>query len=189
MEDKPEKKERVMHTRIPDSLDKQLKSKAQGLGVSVSNLVRNVLASTFDLVDVIVSDSADITRIAATERQSANDNQPNKNAKPNYLDSSDVQSTDSTQTPGSTLPSQHHEQQPATVQNSPPQYDQIIGWQPMILNLNAVCFTCNDIMKKGSEAAIGIGSTMYSSAATNPNVKPHFLCAQCLKDLSHEPNN
>ena len=176
MEDMPEKKERVMHTRIPDSLDKQLKSKAQGLGVSVSNLVRNVLANTFDLVDDIVSDSAYITRIAATERQSANDNQPNKNAKPNYLDSSDVQSTDSTQTPD-------------TVQNSPPQYDQIIGWQPMILNLNAVCFTCNDIMKKGSEAAISIGPTMYSSAATNPNVKPHFLCTQCLKDLSHEPNN
>ena len=39
-----EKKERVLHARISDSLDQELKERASSLGVSVSNLVRNVLA-------------------------------------------------------------------------------------------------------------------------------------------------
>ncbi len=59
-----EKKERVIHTRVSETLDAELRKKAETLGVSVSNLVRNVLTNTFDLVDGIVSDSASVARSA-----------------------------------------------------------------------------------------------------------------------------
>ena len=58
--DLDERKERVLHTRVPDSLDRHLKHRARSLGMSVSTVVRNVLLTTFGLVEDIVNDSTDI---------------------------------------------------------------------------------------------------------------------------------
>jgi hypothetical protein len=59
-----DKKEKVLHARIPEALDAELKDRAADLGVSVSNLVRNVLQNTFGMVGDIVADSARIARQA-----------------------------------------------------------------------------------------------------------------------------
>ena len=59
------KKGRVIHTRVPEALDDEIKRRASGLGLSVSNLVRNVLQNTIDLVEDIVHDS---TRVAGSAR-------------------------------------------------------------------------------------------------------------------------
>jgi hypothetical protein len=59
-----ERKERVIHSRVPESLDDEIKRKATDLGLSVSNLVRNILQHTFGLVEDIVHDSAEIARSA-----------------------------------------------------------------------------------------------------------------------------
>jgi hypothetical protein len=64
----PEKKERVIHTRVPESLEAQLRQKAQDLGISVSNLVRNVLGHAFGLVGDVVADSHTIARVARGEK-------------------------------------------------------------------------------------------------------------------------
>jgi hypothetical protein len=56
------RKERVIHARVPESLDDELRRRATSLGVSVSNLVRNVLQNTFGLVEDIVADSAEVAR-------------------------------------------------------------------------------------------------------------------------------
>ncbi len=42
-----EKKAKVLHTRVPASLENELKTRARGLGLSVSTLVRNILGNTF----------------------------------------------------------------------------------------------------------------------------------------------
>jgi hypothetical protein len=55
-----ERKERVLHTRVPESLDRHLKHRARRLGMSVSTVVRHVLLNTFGLVEDIVNDSADV---------------------------------------------------------------------------------------------------------------------------------
>lgn len=67
--DREQRKERVIHTRVPESLDDEIKAKARRLGVSVSNLVRNVLEHTVELVEDIVTDGADIARSAARPRR------------------------------------------------------------------------------------------------------------------------
>jgi len=64
MAEHDERKERVIHTRVPESLDDEIKAKARRLGVSVSNLVRNVLEHTVELVEDIVTDGAEIARSA-----------------------------------------------------------------------------------------------------------------------------
>lgn len=64
-----EKKERVIHTRVPESLEAQLRERAKHLGISVSNLVRNVLGHTFGLVGDVVADSQAIARAARGDGQ------------------------------------------------------------------------------------------------------------------------
>jgi hypothetical protein len=66
--DLAERKERVLHTRVPDSLDRHIKRRARSLGMSVSTVVRNVLLTTFGLVEDIVNDSTDIA-LAATGQE------------------------------------------------------------------------------------------------------------------------
>ena len=60
MSEENEKKKRVIHTRVPEYLERELKEQAAGLGVSVSNLVRNLLLNAFGLVEDIVQDSAKV---------------------------------------------------------------------------------------------------------------------------------
>ena len=68
-DDEPEKKERVIHTRVPESLEAELRERAQGLGISVSNLVRNVLGHAFGLVGDVVADSHAIARAARGDKK------------------------------------------------------------------------------------------------------------------------
>src|ERR1041384_3379670 len=65
--DEPEKKERVIHTRVPESLEAHLRERAQELGMSVSNLVRNVIGHAFGLVGDVAADSHAIARAARGE--------------------------------------------------------------------------------------------------------------------------
>lgn len=143
MEKKP-KKERVIHTRVPEQLDAQLKDKAQGLGMSVSKLIRNVLTNTFDLVDDIVADSAEIARSTHNANR----------AQKETTDSTEIDETEN--------------------QSSP----QVLGWQPAVLNLNAVCISCNAILPKGQSAHIGISD--------GPTSAPQIICNICIKELENE---
>jgi hypothetical protein len=137
MSDNDEKKERVLHTRISETLDQELRDKASSLGVSVSNLVRNILTNTFDLVEDIARDSASVARSARGE------------AKPAAA-------------------------APAAATAAP---GRVIGWQRLILELNAICERCNDILRKGGEAAVGVTDT----GAGKP-----IICIACLENSSHD---
>jgi hypothetical protein len=63
------RKQKVLHTRVSANLEKDLKSKAAHLGISVSNLVRNALLNTVDLVEAVVVDTA---RVADSAKNLAN---------------------------------------------------------------------------------------------------------------------
>ncbi|HKA86394.1 MAG TPA: hypothetical protein VKE22_01975 [Haliangiales bacterium] len=63
-EDDEDRKASVIHTRIPEALENEIRRRASSLGLSVSNLVRNVLLNTFGLVESVIIDSADVARSA-----------------------------------------------------------------------------------------------------------------------------
>jgi hypothetical protein len=63
------RKERVITARVPEALDHAIRRQATSLGLSVSNLVRNVLQNSLGLVGDIVADSAEIARLARGEGQ------------------------------------------------------------------------------------------------------------------------
>lgn len=128
------KKEKVIQTRITDNLYSKINKEAGTLGVSVSNLVRNVLFNAFDLVEDIVTDGKDIARTAQ------------RNAYSILGIKKDLLAPDVSD--GMPAP-----------ENTPGYYSQqitILGWQEAILNLNAICHECNAILPKGIKAAIAI---------------------------------
>ena len=136
-----EKKEKVLHARIPDSLDREIKERARNLGLSVSTIVRHVLLNTFDLVEDIVSDGASLAAtIAGDGAKPARRSTPKRDGRETGSDEAGV-----------------------------------VGWQRAVLNINAVCASCNTILEKGSDAAIGIGTSAGPAK---------ILCLDCLGRLS-----
>ena len=122
-----DRKERVLHTRVPEKLENELKERAAELGVSVSNLVRNVLTHAFGLVGDVVADGARVARAATGQ------------STPRQANPSDV-----------------------------------IGWQQLVLQKNAVCSNCNDILPRGRDAAIAI---------TEGSGPRPIVCLRCLEEL------
>jgi hypothetical protein len=70
---KDQRKERVLHTRVSEKLDEELREKAAGLGVSVSNLVRNILLNTVEMVEDIVADSGSVMRATSKGKRKVGD--------------------------------------------------------------------------------------------------------------------
>ena len=64
-------KDRVLQARIPEHLDEELRGRAEQLGLSVSTIVRNTLMHTFDLVEGVVADTAQVVRVAQGREQPA----------------------------------------------------------------------------------------------------------------------
>jgi hypothetical protein len=137
-----ERKERVLHTRVPESLDRHLKDRARRLGMSVSTVVRHVLLNTFGLVEDIVNDSADLA-LALTG------NEP---------------------TPAAARRSRT----PA----APAADGDILAWQEVVLNVNAVCAHCNAVLRKGVRAALGIPESGGARVV---------VCLRCLQRIQAEP--
>lgn len=133
-----EKKERVIHTRVPESLEAELRKRAQELGVSVSNLVRNVLGHAFGLVGDVVADSHAIARAARGDRD--RDARPAPNGAPAM----------------------------------PPDPDDVLAWQAVVLGKNAVCSHCNDLLPRGRDAAIGVAEHGGGRV---------IVCQTCLEEL------
>ena len=50
------RKDRLIQTRVPRDLESTLKKEARRQGLSVSQLIRNILGSAFDLVEDVVAD-------------------------------------------------------------------------------------------------------------------------------------
>lgn len=122
---------------MSEKLDTELKEKAAGLGVSVSNLVRNILLNTVEMVEDIVADSNSIARAASKTKGPA-------------------------------------DQAPPEASEGGPD---ILGWQPLTLNLNALCDACNAVLPKGSDAAMAVSA--------QPGA-PIFRCPTCIPQVQDE---
>jgi len=69
-------KDRVLQARIPQHLDTELRDRAEQWGLSVSTVVRNVLLHTFDLVEGVVADSAQLAQVVQNREALAQDAVP-----------------------------------------------------------------------------------------------------------------
>ncbi len=118
----------MIHTRVSEALDEELRQRAADLGVSVSNLVRNVLANTVEMVEEMTRDAV---QVADATRQSV---ERVKQAWPGTRASAPWASV-------------------ANVASAAPER---LGWQELILDKNALCEQCNAVLPRGTGAAAAV---------------------------------
>src|SRR5262245_47729316 len=83
-----ERKDRLVQTRVPEDLDETLREEARRRRTTVSQLVRNVLESTFQLVDDIVAGAANLTETVTRDAKriaAAAKGQPKSASTPEYF--------------------------------------------------------------------------------------------------------
>lgn len=148
-----ERKDRIIQTRVPQDLEATLKDAADQNRVSVSQLIRNVLEDTFNLVDNIVADSASLVD---TVRRDAQRIAASASARRNTAGSG-RQTTDT--------------DAPAT----PTALDEVDAWQDVIVNRPGRCAQCDTPLVRGQHAFRGLSSKAGAA--------PVWLCAACIEKL------
>ncbi|MCU1277227.1 MAG: hypothetical protein JWM53_773 [bacterium] len=122
-----ERKDQLVQTRVPGELSQTLREAAKKNRVTVSQLIRNVLEDTFDLVDDVVGEAVslghsvkrDALRIAETAKGRG------KRVAATAAATGAIAAVD--------------------------------AWQEVLLNKDVQCARCELIVTRGSKAAFGVG--------------------------------
>lgn len=150
-----ERKDFLIQTRVPEGLDNVLKEEARRRRVTVSQLIRNVLHDSFELVDNVV---ANVDHIV---------NQSQLLARNVARDAQRVAASASGQDVLRPPPV------PAPAAASP--LAGVYGWQKLIMNRTETCAVCGGEMERGTEGLRG-----QSDNALAPGVWIH---PDCLKKV------
>jgi hypothetical protein len=130
------KKERVLHTRVPAVLEKELKKLATNLRVPVSNVVRAILEDAVTVADIATKRTEDGLRSWAGRLSDERDRLKDKVA-PSRIDDEGPAETDQ----------EIAERDPLAG---------ILGFQSLMLASPARCARCDGPLAAGDEAFLGI---------------------------------
>jgi len=170
------RKERVLHTRISEQLSDDIRRLADDLRVPTSNLVRNVLEEVFTVVENVTDDvgelfedvleEADATRDRIRRRRRGNARRrrhsPRQTSEKSWADVAEAEI-------------QHDEAsepEPPTARREPPEFPDVIGWQPLVLNQDGNCADCERKLSRGTRAFVGL---------TENGLSRNKLCRDCIQ--------
>jgi hypothetical protein len=137
-----EKKERVLHTRVPAVLEEELKRLATALRMPVSNLVRAVLEDAVDAVEVVGERAeGELKGIVSRIHE-----------KRETLRGA-VQSSAREHTAAA---AKKIEEAEPTCPASAPELDGIVGVQRLTLIADSKCTVCGRALPRGTEACRGV---------------------------------
>jgi gas vesicle protein len=161
------RKERVLHTRISEQLSEDIRQLADDLRLPVSNLVRNVLEEVFTVVENVSDDVGDFFEDVVEEadgirerirkqqeaacessREERKQRRRGRRAAPNGR--------------GEDGPQQPPEPPSGASQ------DDVLGWQPILLNQPQQCGRCNHTLGAGDNAMMGVSATGARSQIVCP---------------------
>lgn len=195
------RKERVLHTRISEQLSDDIRRLAEDLRVPTSNLVRNVLEEVFAVVETVsqdvgglfeeVLDEAEAAR-SRIRRRSRDDRAPGREGSdvrqerraPSWADVAEAEirrdeandAPFANEKPSANVKPGANEREPRDEEPSQaprPAFEEVVGWQPLILNQTQDCARCGHSIRRGSRAFVGQTERGLSRIA---------LCRQCLHD-------
>jgi hypothetical protein len=189
------RKERVLHTRISEQLSDDIRRLAEDLRVPTSNLVRNVLEEVFTVVESVTDDVGGIFEEVLDEAEGARErirrrsrdraSRPSEGARRESRRSSwadvaeeEIRSDEEREGHPSRAPGAAADAEPARepeAREVPPRpaFDEVVGWQPLILNQTQECARCGHSIRRGSRAFVG---------QTEQGLSRIALCRQCLRD-------
>jgi hypothetical protein len=186
------RKERVLHTRISEQLSDDIRRLAEDLRVPTSNLVRNVLEEVFTVVENVSDDVGEIfeevleeadaarDRIRRRHRHSSRHQRRRRSSEDKSW--SDVAEAEIRDDEGRERPPEPPEPPEAPSQSPPPppepprerpEFPDVLGWQPLVLNQTQDCADCGRTLPRGSRAYVG---------ATEQGLSRNTLCRHCLQD-------
>jgi hypothetical protein len=151
------RKDRLIQTRVPKRLEATLKAEAQEQRLSVSQLIRNVLEDTFDLVDGVV---ADVDQIVTDSVGLA------RNVKTRARRLASPRGRD----PG--------RRRDRTADRSPATRDQlshVAAWNEVVLNRPIPCARCGEVVPRGAHGFVSVND--------DPAADPAWLCPPCVAAL------
>lgn len=179
---KRERKDRLIQTRVPKTLEERLKEEAEKQRLSVSHLLRNILEDTFNLVDGVVVEVDNIvghsTDLAVQVGEDAK--RVAKAAKRGVEELKAVKESLSGG-PKTTKAEPEAESEAAAPTSEPapePEPDplgHVLAWNAVTLNRAASCARCAKALSKGDPANLGLSG--------DPSTQPTWLCGECLLDL------
>ncbi len=162
------RKEKVLHTRISEHLDDALRNAAGELRVPVSNLVRNVLEDVFDVVETVTENVEELVEDLMEEashvrerfgrRRRVHGEARPRPARPRPVDVDVNVDVDRDAARQSAVPAEDR-----------PEFPDVLGWQPLVLNAEQRCADCGRDLIRGDRAVMGVGPS--------PAV---WLCPECL---------
>lgn len=164
------RKERVLHTRVSEQLSEDIRQLADDLRVPVSNLVRNVLEEVFTAIEHVSDDvggfvedmveEADGIRERIRNQQRAARRQRrdarraarhgHKRASADPVDVEQELRRDEEEEAGDSA------QADASASDA---FSDVLGWQPIVLNLAANCARCNTQLDPGGDAFMAISQS------------------------------
>jgi|GEM_PF-3406226 len=138
------RKERVLHTRVPDVLDRELKRLAESLRVPVSNVVRAILMDAVEAADAMGQAAEGEIRSVADRLRSQRDKMKQQTA--DALRAGPPLPASSQATPTAN---------PSTIQQPP--LAGVLGFQPLLIARATTCVICGVAIHAGEQAFIGVG--------------------------------
>ena len=160
------RKERVLHTRISDHLDESLKRAADEMRVPVSNLVRNVLEDVFTVVETVTENVGELVGDIVDEAAAVRDRLGRRRER--------WAERDVTPDDPARRAAQREVEQLLDEDRDHPEFEHVVGWQPLVLNGAQQCADCGRDLIRGDHAFLG--------HATEGEVP--YLCAECLSARS-----
>ncbi len=149
-----DRKERVLHTRVSERLAEDIRKTAEELRVPVSNLVRNVLEDAFSVVEAVTGEVGDLIEDVIEEADKARAKLSRHGRR------------------GLRKARRYVDEDQREPSPELPEFEDVLGWQPIILNADQTCVGCARELPRRKRAFLGLTSSGVSSA---------YLCSRCAK--------
>jgi hypothetical protein len=166
------RKERVLHTRISDRLAGDIRMVADELRVPVSNLVRNVLEDVFSVVEVVSDNVGDLVEEVVDEADRVAERLARRTRSTVRAFDAEARRDEGVRDPELEFdePGGAEPEGEAPARPDLPEFPDVLGWQPLVLNGAQTCACCGRGLARGDRAFLGLGSS-------GPGTK--FLCRFC----------
>ena len=158
-----DRKERVLHTRISEGLAEDIRRVADELRVPVSHLVRNVLDAVFSVVEAVTGNVGSLIDEVVEGAERARETVARRARRYAH----DTGRFDDRQASSRVAGEDSDADEPLL---EIPEFPDVLGWQPLILNAPKDCAACHRSLSRGNRAFVGV---------TEAGLSPNYLCRRC----------
>jgi len=169
------RKERVLHTRISEQLSDDIRRLAEDLRVPTSNLVRNVLEEVFTVVENVSDDLGEVFEDVLEEADAARDRIRRRHrghSRRHRHARGDRGSSWADVAEAEIRRDEAADREAPPPRRSRPEFPEVVGWQPLVLNQDGACADCDRRLRRGTRAFVGV---------TERGISRNTLCRDCLE--------